>query len=97
MKQNSKSSKVARLEARITEGQKATFQKAAILGGHRSLSEFVIQSAQEKADALIHDHEVLTFTAKDKRIFVEALLKPPAPGKKLKKAVERYKNMERSK
>jgi uncharacterized protein (DUF1778 family) len=94
MKQNTGSSKAARFEARITEDQKAIFQRAAILGGHRSLTEFVIQSAQEKADALIRDHEVLNLTAKDKRIFVEALLKPPVPGKKLKRAAERYKNME---
>lgn len=85
--------KAARLEARITEDQKAIFQRAAVLGGHRSLTEFVIQSAQEKADALIREHDVLSLTAKDKRIFVDALLKPPAPNKKLKKAVERYKNM----
>ena len=85
--------KAARLEARITEDQKAIFQRAAVLGGHRSLTEFVIQSAQEKADALIREHDVLSLTAKDKRIFVDALLKPPAPNKKLKKAAERYKNM----
>jgi len=94
MKQDIESPKAARFEARITEDQKAIFQRAAVLGGHRSLTEFIIQSAQEKADALIKDHEVMNLTAKDKRIFVDALLKPPAPNKKLKRAVERYKNME---
>jgi len=94
MQQDIESPKVARFEARITEDQKEIFQRAAVLGGHRSLTEFVIQSAQEKADSLIRDHEVLSLTAKDQRIFVEALLKPPAPGKKLKRAAERYRNME---
>ncbi len=93
MQQDLESSKSARFEARITEDQKAIFQKAAVLGGHRSLTEFIIQSAQEKADALIRDHEILNLTAKDKRIFIDALLKPPAPNKKLKSAAERFKHM----
>lgn len=94
MQQDIETSKSARFEARITEDQKAIFQRAAVLGGHRSLTEFVIQSAQEKADALIRDHDVLNLTTKDQRIFVDALLKPPAPNKKLKRAVQRYKNMD---
>ncbi len=52
MRENTKISKASRFEARITKDQKTIFQRAAILGGHRSLTEFVIQSAQEKADAL---------------------------------------------
>lgn len=94
MQQDMEPSKSARFEARITEDQKAVFQRAAVLGGHRSLTEFVIQSAQEKADALIREHDVLNLTANDQRLFVEALLKPPAPNQKLKRAARRYKNME---
>lgn len=94
MQQDMEPSKSARFEARITEDQKAVFQRAAVLGGHRSLTEFVIQSAQEKADTLIRDHDVLNLTTKDQRIFVDALLKPPAPNKKLKRAAQHYKNMD---
>lgn len=91
MRQENILSKTARFEARITEDQKLLFQKAAALGGHRSLTDFVIKSAQEKADAIISDNEILRLSEKDKRIFVNALLNPPPPNAKLKRAAQRYK------
>ena len=94
MKQENETTKSARFEARITEDQKAIFQRAAALGGHRTLTEFVIESAQEKANAIIRDHDILSLTAKDKRIFVDALLNPPLPNAKLKQAAKRYKKLE---
>jgi len=94
MKQENETIKSARFEARITEDQKAIFLRAAALGGHRTLTEFVIESAQEKANAIIRDHDILSLTAKDKRIFVDALLNPPAPNAKLKQAAKRYKKLE---
>ena len=94
MKQENEPTKSARFEARITEDQKAIFLRAAALGGHRTLTEFVIESAQEKANAIIRDHDILSLTAKDKRIFVDALLNPPTPNAKLKQAAKRYKKLE---
>lgn len=94
MKQENEATKSARFEARITEDQKSIFLRAAALGGHRTLTEFVIESAQEKANAIIRDHDILSLTAKDKRIFVDALLNPPAPNAKLKQAAKRYKKLE---
>lgn len=94
MKQENESTKSARFEARITQDQKAIFQRAAALGGHRTLTEFVIESAQEKANAIIRDHDILSLSAKGKRLFVDALLNPPLPNEKLKKAAKRYKKLE---
>jgi len=94
MKQENEPTKSARFEARITEDQKAIFLRAAALGGHRTLTEFVIESAQEKANAIIRDHDILSLTAKDKRTFVDALLNPPEPNAKLKQAAKRYKKLE---
>lgn len=85
--------KATRFEARISEDQKAIFLRAAALGGHRSLTEFVIQSAQEKADAIIRENEILSLSENDKHIFVDALLNPPPPNRKLKLAAKRYKNL----
>ncbi|HYW47569.1 MAG TPA: DUF1778 domain-containing protein [Bryobacteraceae bacterium] len=51
--------KTARLEARLTDEQKALFQHAADLTG-RSLTEFVVSSAQEAAARTVREHEVLT-------------------------------------
>ena len=81
--------KVARLEARISPEQKQLFERAADLQG-RSLTEFVVRSTQEAAQEAIRDHELMSLTARDTKAFVNALLKPPAPSSRLKRAAERY-------
>lgn len=85
------SAKKARLEARITVDQKALFQRAAALLG-RSLTDFVIGSAQEIAARTVREHEAMTLGARDRETFVAALLEAPAPGRSLRKAAERYKD-----
>ena len=84
--------KTARLEARLTEEQKALFQHAADLSG-RSLTEFVVSSAQEVATRTVREHEVLTLSDRDRRVFVQALLKPISPNKRLRQAARRYKDV----
>lgn len=84
--------KTARLEARLTERQKALFQHAADLTG-RSLTEFVVSSAQEVAARTVREHEVLTLSGLDRQVFVNALLKPIAPNKRLRQAAGRYKRV----
>jgi uncharacterized protein (DUF1778 family) len=84
------SARTARLEARITPEQKDLFLKAAALTG-RSLSDFVVASAYESAARTVRDHEAMTLSARDRQVFVAALLKPPAPGARLRKAAQRYK------
>ena len=82
--------KNARLEARITADQKALFQRAANLTG-RSLTDFVVSSAQEIAYRTVREHETMLLSARDRETFVAALLEGPAPGKRLRKAAKRYK------
>jgi uncharacterized protein (DUF1778 family) len=86
----SQSAKTARLEARITEEQKNLFSKAATLLG-RSLSDFVVTCVYEIATRTLREHEVMTLSARDRETFVSALLNPPAPGARLRKAARRYK------
>ncbi|HMC59862.1 MAG TPA: DUF1778 domain-containing protein [Candidatus Solibacter sp.] len=81
--------KAARLEARLTNEQKVLFQHAADLTG-RSLTDFVVSSVQEVAARTIREHEVLTLSGRDRQIFLDALLKPPSPGKRLRQAASRY-------
>lgn len=82
--------RTARLEARITAEQKSLLLAAAALTG-RSLSDFVVESAQAAAARTVREHEVMTLSSRDRRRFVAALLKPPAPTPRLRKAVRRYK------
>jgi uncharacterized protein (DUF1778 family) len=84
--------KTARLEARLTDEQKALFQHAADLTG-RSLTEFVVSSAQEVAARTVREHEVLTLSGRDRQVFVDALLKPQPPNSRLRQAARRYKRI----
>ena len=85
-----KRSRPERLEARVSREQKDLFVRAAELQG-RSLTDFVIASAQEAAIATVRTHDALALSERDRRAFVSALLSPPAPGKRLKQAAQRYR------
>jgi len=85
----------ARLEARVSAEQKALFLRAATLQG-RSLTDFLVSSAQEAAAKTVRDYEMMTLTGRDREAFVSALLDPPAPGKRLRAAARRYKSIART-
>lgn len=79
-----------RVEARVTPEQKRLFERAAALEG-RSLTDFLLASAQTAATEAISRHQVLKLTPEDQRAFVDALLNPPAPNKALRAAVAQYR------
>jgi uncharacterized protein (DUF1778 family) len=78
-----------RLEARVSAEQKALLQRAADLQG-RTLSDFIIGSAQQAAEEIIREHTVITLAAQDSRAFIEAILNPAAPNERLRAAAARY-------
>ena len=80
----------ARLEARVSSEQKNLFKRAAALSG-RTLSEFVIDSTQEAAARIVQEHELIRLSREEQLAFVSALLNPPEPGARLRKAVEAYR------
>lgn len=79
-----------RVEARVTIEQKQLLARAAALEG-RSLTDFVIASAQSAAAETVARHELLQLSPRDRSVFVRALLKPPAPNKALRTAATRYR------
>lgn len=79
-----------RVEARVTAEQKKLLERAAALEG-RSLTDFVVSSAQAAAAITISRHELLRLTPDDQDVFVEALLNPPAPNETLRRAAARYR------
>ena len=83
-------SRAARLEARLSPEQKAMLQQAALLSG-RTLSDFVVASAQEAATRVIQQHETIRLSRAEQIAFVTALLDPPAPGDRLRQAVATYR------
>ena len=80
----------ARLEARVPALQKSLFQQAAALSG-RTLSEFVVASAQEAAERVIKAHETIRLSRAEQEAFVTALLDPPAPNERLQQAARAYR------
>lgn len=79
-----------RLEARISKEHKELFQRAADIQG-RTLTDFVISSVLDAAKKAIQENEMMTLSAQDREVFVEALLNPPAPSEKLRTAAQRYR------
>lgn len=88
--ESSEKTRNARLEARVSSDQKNLFQRAATLSG-RTLSEFVIDSTQEAAARIVREHELIRLSREEQVAFVTALLNPPEPGARLRKAVESYR------
>lgn len=84
-------SRGARLEARISVEQKAVLQQAAALSG-RTLSEFVVASAQEAASRVIQEHETIRLSRAEQIAFVSALLNPPRPMRACAKRPRRTAN-----
>ncbi len=84
--------KRARFEARNSSQQKERLQRAADLEG-RTLSDFVIESAQRAAEDVIRKHEVISLSARDSRRFVQALLDPSPPNERLRDAAAYYRRV----
>jgi uncharacterized protein (DUF1778 family) len=80
----------ARLEARISPDLKRRLEYAASLRG-ATLTEFVVQSAQEAAARTIRESEILTLSERARTAFAELLLHPPRPNRKALAAARRYK------
>lgn len=56
-------------------------------------SKFIRQSIQEKAEAVIAEHETTRFNATDWEMFFEMLDNPPEPTDSMKRAAKAYKKM----
>lgn len=88
--QGKKGSRSERLEARLSREQKDLFQRAAALQG-RSLTDFVVASAQQAAVETVRVHDAMRLSDRDRRAFVAVLLAPPAPARRLTEAAKRYR------
>lgn len=85
-----KAARHARLGARLSAPQKRLLQQAAALSG-RTLSEFVVTSAQEAAQRVIDEHETIRLARADQEAFVRAVLEPAAPNERLQRAAQAYR------
>lgn len=88
--------KMYRFEARLNHDQKLLIQQAADLEG-RTVTDFVLHSAEAAAARTIQERPMLILTARETEAFVSAILYPPEPSPVLREAVRHYKNQTSSK
>ena len=78
-----------RFDARLYEEQKLLIQRAADLEG-RTMTDFVLHSAEVAAEQTIEKRAMLVLSARDAEVFVDAILNPRGPGPVLRKAALEY-------
>jgi len=83
----------ARFDTRLSKQQKEFFEYAATLGGYRTLSEFILASAQERAKKIIEEHDRIISSMKDQEVFFNQLVNPSEPNENLKSAASRYSEL----
>jgi uncharacterized protein (DUF1778 family) len=86
--------KTYRFDARLNEEQKVLIQRAADLEG-RTMTDFVIHSAEAAAEGTIERRGMLILTARETKAFAEAILKPAEPGPVLRRAAREYRRKTR--
>jgi uncharacterized protein (DUF1778 family) len=82
--------KTYRFDARLNEEQKRIIQRAADLEG-RTVTDFVLQSAQAAAERTIERRALLMLDARESVAFANAILSPAGPGPVLRKAAREYR------
>ena len=83
--------KLYRFDARLNEEQKLLIQRAAEMEG-RSMTDFVLHSAEIAAQKTIEQRAMMTLNARDTSAFVDAILKPASPGPVLRAAARHYRS-----
>ena len=92
MDDQGRSANRARFDTKLPLEQKQFFEYAASLGGFRTLTDFIISSAQEKANEIIKQHNLIIASENDQKIFFEAILKEEEPNTALKNAAKKYQD-----
>jgi uncharacterized protein (DUF1778 family) len=85
--------KSARMEGRIALNIKKIIQRAAELSG-RSFTDFVVAAAHQDALRTIREHEILKLSERDTKTFLAALTDKPRDIPPLRKAAQRFKDLQ---
>lgn len=82
--------KTERISARVPENVYHTLHRAAVLVGS-TLNQFLVQSAFERAQAVIEEESIISLTGETAKKFFDVIENPPAPNEKLKTAFRTHK------
>lgn len=83
-------SKHARFDARLPIEVKELFERAAHLGGFRSLTDFIVSTVQEKAREIVKEKEQIIASEKDAEVFFDTITNPRQPSENLTGALKDY-------
>lgn len=84
--------KTERFEQRTTSEVRELIERAAELSG-RSVSDFILSSAEAAARETIRTYQVIEMTTAGTADFVEALLNPPSSSEPMEAAARRYRDL----
>lgn len=79
-----------RLAFRLDEETKHLIERAASLS-RRKVSDFCLTALADVARRTIAEHETLALSARDREVFFDALVNPPAPSERLARALGDHK------
>ena len=79
-----------RLGFRVDEPTKALIERAAQLE-RRRLTDFCMTALTEAARRTIAEHETLVLSERDRAVFFDTLVNPPAPNERLQRAFAEHK------
>lgn len=79
-----------RLGFRVDGQTKALIERAAELE-RRKLTDFCMTALADAARRTIAEHETLVLSDRDRAVFFDALVKPPAPNERLQRAFAEHK------
>ncbi|WP_026987646.1 DUF1778 domain-containing protein [Fodinicurvata fenggangensis] len=82
----------ARLEARLPRHVYETMQRAAKLRG-MTLTGYLVATAGEEARREVEQADIFRLVREDQVRFAEALIHPPEPTERLKKAAQRHADL----
>jgi uncharacterized protein (DUF1778 family) len=74
-----------RINLRLSRDSKRKLERAAAYSD-KTLTDFVIDVALRKADAIVRKNEIITLTQAEWQRFQAMLLDPPRPNRRLKRA-----------
>ena len=78
-----------RINLRLKQSTKRILERAASFAG-QPVSKFVLNSALARAEQTIHEHEVVSLTARDADVFFNAIAAPIRFNKKLLAALAEH-------
>ena len=79
-----------RIDVRISREQKELIKFASDLSGFKSLTEFIVFCISKESNKIIIENNIILKSIEDKKVFLAAILNPPAPNAMLKKAQLNY-------